>query len=170
MVVDSPPSYDGLPGGRWPSENMPCKFDGTLHFKSNSSPEAVYLPGYLLPVPGTSVGSVRQCHKYPGCGTAFSYLSGTRATILGFSGSSVRLLYPYPELLEVLYDMHTRTRPELLKFCKNSIPVPETSASCVRLPYPYPESTTPLQNMSPGNLFAFCGLNYFSFDGGIFCS
>ena len=46
VVVNSPQSYDGLPRGRWPSENMPCKFDEILHFKSNSSPEAVCLPGY----------------------------------------------------------------------------------------------------------------------------
>ena len=31
------------------------------------------------------------------------------ATIPGSSGSFVRLSYPYPELLEVLYDIHTRT-------------------------------------------------------------
>ena len=31
VVVDSPQSYDGLPRGRWPSENNPCKLDGILH-------------------------------------------------------------------------------------------------------------------------------------------
>ena len=46
VVVDSPQSYNGLPRGRWHGENMPCKFDEILHCKSNSSPEAVCLPGY----------------------------------------------------------------------------------------------------------------------------
>ena len=43
-----PRSYDELPRGRWPSENMPCKLDEILilHFKSNSSPDGVILPGY----------------------------------------------------------------------------------------------------------------------------
>ena len=40
-----PHSYDGLPRRRWPSENMPCKLDEILHFKSNSSSEGVYYPG-----------------------------------------------------------------------------------------------------------------------------
>ena len=71
VVVDSSQSYDELPWGRWPSEGMPCKLDGIV--KSNSSPEAVHLAAFL-PVPGSSVSYVRQCHKNPGNATAYSYL------------------------------------------------------------------------------------------------
>ena len=46
VFVDSSQRYDGLPWGRWPSESMPCKLDGILHFKKNLFPEAVYLPGF----------------------------------------------------------------------------------------------------------------------------
>ena len=49
VVVDSSQGYDGLPRGRRPSQSMPWKPDGILHFKSNPPPEAVYLPR-LLPV------------------------------------------------------------------------------------------------------------------------
>ena len=113
---------------------MPCKLDGILHLKSNST-EGVYLPGYypypellrvlynihtrtknfcefcttFIPVPGTSVRSVRPCHNTRGTGTSFSYLPGT-------SGSSVRPCH------------NTRN---FWKFCKTFIPVPGTSVSSV---------------------------------------
>ena len=51
---------------------------------------------------------------------------------------SVGHSYPYPELLEVLYDIPTHTR----NFWKFYTPVPtilETSGSSVRTPCPYPE-------------------------------
>ena len=38
------PHSHGLPRGRWPRENVPCKLDDILRFKSNSSPKGVYLP------------------------------------------------------------------------------------------------------------------------------
>ena len=46
-----------------------------------------------------------------------------RATIPGSSGSFVRLSYPYPELLEVLQDFHTRTR-NLCEFCETRATIP----------------------------------------------
>ena len=51
VVVDSSRSYKRrIAAGLWPSESMPCKLDGILHFKSNSSPEAVlYLGFYPYP-------------------------------------------------------------------------------------------------------------------------
>ena len=75
-VVDNAHNSYGLPLGRWPSENMPCKLDEILHFESNSSPEGVCLPGYYpynfcelctisIPVQITSVSSVRHSHPYP---------------------------------------------------------------------------------------------------------
>ena len=118
-----PHSYDGLPRGRWPSENMPCKLDEILHFKSNSSLEDVYFPAGItrtrnfcelcrtfIPVPRTSVSSVRPVPQYPVTGTA--------------------CFVPARNFSE---------------FCITSIPVPETSGSSVRLPYPYPESTNPTE-------------------------
>ena len=91
-----PHSY-GSSRGCCPRKNMPCKLEGILQFKSNSSSEGVYLPGYYpypellwvlcnthtrtknscefcttyIPVPGTSVRSVRPCHNTWGTGTAF---------------------------------------------------------------------------------------------------
>ena len=49
----------------------------------------------FIPVPETSVSSVRPCHNTRGTGTTFVYLPGT-------SVSSARLPYRYPELLWVL--------------------------------------------------------------------
>ena len=124
-------AHTGLPRGRWPSEKMPCKLDGILHYKSNSSPEGVYLPAGItrtrnfcefcttvIPVPGSSVRSARPC-QMPGVRvqTAFLYLRGT-------SVSSVRPCY------------NTRN---FWKFCKTFIPVPGTSVSSVGHSYPYPE-------------------------------
>ena len=114
VAVDSPQSYDRLPRGRWPSEGMPCKLDGILHFKSNSFPEAVYLPGFL-PVPGTSVNSARQCYKYPGYGHS----------IFIPARNFCKFCTPvpqYPKLLEVLKDFHTRTRNFCI-FCNTFMPV-----------------------------------------------
>ena len=79
----------------------------------------------FIPVPGTSVSSVRQCHEYRGYGYSifiparnFCKFLYARATKPGTSGSSVRLSHPYPELLEVLYNIHTRTR----NFCELCTP------------------------------------------------
>ena len=44
----------------------------------------------------------------------------------------------YPELLEVLYDLHTRTR-NFCEFCTIFIPAPGTSVGSVRYSYPHPE-------------------------------
>ena len=117
----------------------------------------------------TSVSYVRPCHNTRGKGTAFSYLPGT-------SVSSVRRLYPYMDLLWVLYACATtpgvRVQPfytvpgislssvrlchntwNFCGFCDISIPVPGASVSSVRLSYPYPESTNPtehnLENLHP---------------------
>ena len=58
-------------------------------------------------------------------------------TLQRTSVSSVGHSYPYPELLGVLYDIHTRTR-KFWKFCTTFIPVPGTSGNYVR-PWPqYP--------------------------------
>ena len=84
----------------------------------------------FIPVPGTSVRSVRPRHSTRGTGTAFLFLPGT-------SVSSVRPCH------------NTRN---FCEFCNTSIPVPETSASSVRLPYPYSESTNPTEH----NLGYFC--------------
>ena len=64
----------------------------------------------FIPVPGTSVRSVRPCHNTRGTGTAFVYLPGT----------SVRSGRPCH---------NTRN---FWKFCRTFIPVPETSVSFVR--------------------------------------
>ena len=137
------PHSHGLPRGRWPRENVPCKLDDILRFKSNSSPGGAYLPGYypcpellwvlynirtrtknfcefcttFIPVPGTSLRSVRPCHNTQGTGTAFSHLPGT-------SVSSVR---------------PRRNTRNFCKFFKTFIPVPGTSVSSLRHSYPYPE-------------------------------
>ena len=129
--------------GDWPSENMPCKLDEILHFRSNSFPEGACLPGYyphpellrvlyniqtrtnnfceflttFITVPGTSVRYVRPCHNTRGTGAAFLYLPGT-------SVSSVRPCH------------NTRN---FWKCCKTFIPVPGTSVSSVGHSYPYPE-------------------------------
>ena len=72
----------------------------------------------LVPVPGTSEGSVRWCNKDPGKGcTGCLYLPGT-------SGSSLRLCH------------NTRT---FCGYCKTFIPLSGTSGNSVRLSYPYPE-------------------------------
>ena len=55
-----------------------------------------------------------------------------RATIPGTSGSSVTLSYPYPKLLEVLYDSHTLTRnPQILQNITLEFRVNLIFASCV---------------------------------------
>ena len=116
----------------------------------------------FIPVPGTSVSSVRPCHN-------------TR-----HFWKFCKTFIPVPELRLVLYDIHTRTRNfcefctpratipgervqhisypsgpsassirpchntrKFWKFCNTFIPVPDTSGSSVRLPYPYPESPKP---------------------------
>ena len=128
VAVDSSQSYDGSPRGRWPSEDMPCKLDGIVHFKSNSSPEAVYLPGFL-PIPGTLASSVSQCDKHPGYGYIIFIparnfcMFCTPFTIPETSGSSVRLSYPYPELLDVLYYFHTLTL-NFYEFCATRLTIP----------------------------------------------
>ena len=53
---------------------------------------------------------------YPG------YLPGN--TLHNTSVSPVRHLYPYPELLQALYDLHTRTR-NFCKFCTPCFTIPE---------------------------------------------
>ena len=119
----------------------------------------------FIPVPGTSVSSVRPGHN-------------TR-NFWKFCETFI----PVPELLLVLRDIHTRTRnfcefctprvtipgvpvQHLLhppgtfvssvrpchntrnfwKFFNTFIPAPETSGSSVRPPYPYPESTKPTEH------------------------
>ena len=66
---------------------------------------------HSYPVPGTSgrLSSVRPLPQNPGYGYGmfcnrpeFLEVMYTRATIPGNSGSSVRLPYPYPEVLEVM--------------------------------------------------------------------
>ena len=88
----------------------------------------------------------------------FCEFCSTFISVPGTSGSSVRHSYPYPELLEVLYDIHTRTRGmgisfynyvssvrpchntrNICEFCNTSVPYPEVSVSSVRSPYPNPE-------------------------------
>ena len=79
----------------------------------------------FIPVPGTSVSSVRPAPQYPGYGySIFLYPPGT-------SVSSVRPCHNTQNFCE---------------FCNTSMPVPETSASSVRLPYLYPESTNPTEH------------------------
>ena len=58
-------------------------------------------------------------------------------TLQRTSGISVRHSYAYPELLEVLYDIHTGTR-DFWKFCTTVIPVPGTSGISVRQCHKYP--------------------------------
>ena len=88
-----PHSYDGLPRRRWHNENMSCKLDDILPFKSNSSPRECISPGITIQI--FSVSSVLS-YPYPellqvlyasatntrGAGIAFLNLPGT-------SGSSV---------------------------------------------------------------------------------
>ena len=71
----------------------------------------------FIPVPGTSVSSVRPCHNTRSTGTAFSYLPGT-------SASSV---------------CPCHTTRNFCEFCNFYVSVPGTSVSAVRTPYPYPE-------------------------------
>ena len=99
----------------------------------------------FIPVPGTSVTSVRPCHNTRGTGTALLYLTGTSVSsvrpchktrnfwkfyktfipVPGTSVSSVGRSCPYPDLLEVLLRLF--------------IPVPGTSVSSVGHSCPYPE-------------------------------
>ena len=59
-------------------------------------------------LPGSSGSSVRPCHN---------------TTIPAGSGSFERLSYPYPELLEVLQDFHSRTR-NFCELCKTRATIP----------------------------------------------
>ena len=85
----------GIYRGYYPTKNF-CKFCRTF-----------------IPVPGTSVSSVRPCHKYPGYGYSILYLPGT-------SVSSVRQCHNTPNICE---------------FCNTFVPVPGTFVSSVRSPY-----------------------------------
>ena len=130
-----------------------------------SYPEVLKFCGTFIPVPGTSVSSVRPCHN-------------TRKFWKFY-----KTFIPVPELLLVLQDIHTRTRNfcefgtpratipgvrvqhlsyppgtpvssvrpchntrNFWNFCNTFILVPETSGSSVRLPYPYPKSTNPTEH------------------------
>ena len=68
----------------------------------------------FIPVPETSVSSVRPCHNTRGTRVQHS---NTYPDLCEFCMTSI----PYPELLWVMYDIHTRTR-NVCKFCT---PVPQ---------------------------------------------
>ena len=160
---------------------MPCKLDGILHFKSNSYPQAVYLPGFLL-VPGTSVSFVGHSYPYPellqvlyasatntqGTGKAFSYLPGTSVssvrpchntwnfcnfcnTFIPVPGTSVSAVRPVHNTRGTGTACFVPAR-NFCELCSTSLPVSETSGSSVRLPHLYPESTNPTEH----DLRTFC--------------
>ena len=79
----------------------------------------------VIPVPGISVNYARPCRDTRGTGTTYVYLPGTSVSYVWHS-------YPYPELLRVLQDIHTRTR-NFCEVCTIFIPVPGTRVSTVCL-------------------------------------
>ena len=92
-----------------------CKFEKILHFKWNCPPRGraftrvLLVPGFI-PVPGTSVSSLRPCHN------TRNFLKSCKTFIL------------VPELLFVLSDIHTGTR----KFCEFCIQYPGYGYSIFR--------------------------------------
>ena len=108
----------------------------------------------FIPVPGTSGSSVRQSYPYLELlddlyvlrhntrGYGYSMFCARPellqvlyacATIPGTSGSFVTLSYLYPELLEVLYDIHTRTW-KFCKFCTSFATIPGVRVQHVLYP------------------------------------
>ena len=91
---------------------MPCNLDEMLHFKSNSSPEGVYLPGY---------------YPYP---EHLRVLYNIQTRLKHFFGFCTTLI-PVPELLEHTCDRATIRGvwvPHLLparNVCKYCTPVPQ---------------------------------------------
>ena len=71
-----------------------------------------FVPSVRTYLPGTSVSSVRPCHNT----RKFWKFCKTFIPVPGTSVSSVGHSYPYPELLWVLYHIHTRTR-NFREFC-----------------------------------------------------
>ena len=173
------PHSHGLPRGRGPSENAPCKLDGILYFKLNPSSETVYYPGHfphpellcvldhihthtknfcefcttVIPVPGTSVRSVRPCHNVRRTGTALSFLPGTSAsyvrschntrniwkfskTLIPVPGISVSSVRPVPQYPGYGYSTFF-TRPELLCVLYPRAKIPGSSVSSVTHTYPH---------------------------------
>ena len=178
--------HDRLPRGHWPSENMPSMQVGlNPPLQIELPPEAVCIyPGItrtrnfckfcwaFIPVPGTSVSSVRPYHNTRN----LCYFCRTFIPVPELSVTSIGHSYPYRNFCEFCTPRATipgvrvqhlscppgasvgSVRPchnprNFWKFCTTFIPVPETSGSSVRLPYPYPESTNPtehdLANVAP---------------------
>ena len=82
------------------------------------------------------------------------YVLYARATIRGTSGSSVRLSYPYPELLELLEDCRTRTR-NFCEFCTTRATIPGVRVQLLMYPPGTPvSSVSPLHNTR--NFCEFC--------------
>ena len=82
----------------------------------------------FIPVPGTSVSSVRPCYNTRGTGTTFFYLRRTFGCAVRRCRTSRNIcefcttfIPVYPELLKVIYDIQPRTR-NLCEFCT---PVPQ---------------------------------------------
>ena len=90
----------------------------------------------FIPVPGTSVRSVRPCHNTRGTGTAFLYLPrNCVSSVIPFfkpvprpSVSSLRHSYPYQEFRLDLYARATKTEVRV----EFSLYRPGTSVSSVR--------------------------------------
>ena len=81
----------------------------------------------FIPVPGTSVSSARQCHKYPGYG--YSIFITAR--------NCCKFCTSVPQYSKVLQDFHTRNR-NFRMLCISFIPVPGISVSSVRPVSQYP--------------------------------
>ena len=99
------------------------------------------------------MSSVRTCQntrKF--CGFCMGFIPVPVTSV-----SSVRVLYPYPELLFVLYSRFHHNTRNFCGFCKGFIPVPGTSVSSVRHPYPDPKSTNPTEP----NLGRLCSSSLF---------
>ena len=113
------PGTRGIYPGYCPTKNF-CKFCRTF----TPVPGNLWkFCGAFIPVPGISASSVRPWPQYPGygystfCARSVKSVSSVRpVTILGASGSCVRLTYPYPDFC---------------KFCKIPIPLPGTSVTSV---------------------------------------
>ena len=105
----------------------------------------------VLPVPGTSVRSVRGCHNTRGTGSAFLYLPGTSVSSVRPCDNArnfwnfCKTFIPVPGT-SVSYVSHSYRTRNFCDFCNTSIQVLETSGSFGRLLYPYQESTNPTQH------------------------
>ena len=110
---------------------------------------------WILPVPGTSVSSTRQCHKYPGYGynmfipaRSFWEFCKTFAPVPGTSVSSVQPVPQIPRGTGTACFVPARNPcefcapvrvtipgPSFCEFCNTSVPVPETSGSFCKTPH-----------------------------------